>query len=70
MTGTAITKRLSLIAQSERERELVSALNELNLAIKMFDQNVMTEPQRHTMQHMQVKHMQIIAVRVLDKYDL
>jgi hypothetical protein len=72
MTGKLMTKRLAVNvnAQSEREHELVSALNELNLAIKMLDQHILTEQQRHTMQHSHLKHMQIIAGRVLDQYDL
>lgn len=70
MPAKLMKRRVAVNAQSERERELVSALNELNLAIKMTDQHVLTQEQRHTMQFMHLTHMRIIAGRVLDKYDL
>ena len=69
MDTPVTTKRVSLNAQSEREQELVSALNELNLAIRMLDQHVLTDEQRRTMQHLHLNRMQIIAARVVDKYD-
>lgn len=66
----ATTKRVSLDAQTGCEQEIAAALNELNLAVKMLDLHVLTPEQRHTMQHLHLKHMQIIAARVLNKYDL
>jgi hypothetical protein len=68
--GTPVTtKRVSLYAQSEGEQDLVSALNELNLAIRMLDQHVLTGEQRNTMQHLHLSRVQIIAARVLDNYE-
>jgi hypothetical protein len=47
MNPPAATKRISLDARSERDKELVSALNELNLAIRMLDRHLLTDRQRH-----------------------
>jgi hypothetical protein len=64
------TKRIALDDQTEREQELVSALNELNLAIRMLDQHVLTDSQRDTMQHLHLNRMRTVAARVIDKYKL